>query len=55
MGDIRKQRQLNEKIRYGVVQDLGFLQDEMVFENLISALPLTERDGEFFWIWLKQA
>jgi hypothetical protein len=26
MGDIRKKRQLNEKIQYGVVQDLGFYE-----------------------------
>jgi hypothetical protein len=30
MGEIVKQRQLNEKIRYGAVQDLGFYETRLI-------------------------
>jgi hypothetical protein len=44
MGEISKQRQLNEKIRQGAVRDLGFY--EMDFEILISA-SFNEGDQDY--------
>jgi len=50
MGEIGKQRQLNQMEQYGV--RTWFLQDEMDFEILIEAL-INGQGLSFFLIWLK--
>ncbi len=52
MDEISKQRQLNEMIRYGVVQDLSFY--EMRWILIFSFKHRLMNENEIIQIWLKR-
>ncbi len=51
MGEISKQRQLNEKMRYGVVRDLGFYETRWILKFSFNQCLINMI--KIFYIWLE--